>query len=110
MAINKAATAETASIVFQEGYSGPAEIGLAGEGALTVKNSADGAMCREAMRADPASGRVSFPAGAGGVAVTIMGNSGTPVSARQTRFLTPGLNGASQPEVYVPVPIAGRLR
>jgi hypothetical protein len=40
--INKAAAAETASLLFQTGWSGRAEIGTAGDDSLAVKISADG--------------------------------------------------------------------
>jgi hypothetical protein len=109
LAVNKAASSETASILFQEAYSGRAEIGLAGDGGFALKTSADGAAWHDALRADPLTGRVTFPGGAGGIAIPIMGNSGASVGAGQTRFLTPGLNSAYAAVVYVPVPVAGRF-
>ncbi|MDF1598907.1 DUF2793 domain-containing protein [Mesorhizobium sp. YIM 152430] len=110
LVLNKASAPDTASILFQEAYSGRAEIGLAGAGGFALKTSADGEQWTEAMRVEGSSGRVTFPKGAGGIAMPIMGNSGSSVSAGQTRFLTPGLNGSGQPAVYVPVPVAGRFR
>ena len=62
--MNKATDADTASLVFQSGYAGHAEIGLAGDTAFSLKVSADGAAFAEAMRADPATARVSFAGGA----------------------------------------------
>ena len=44
--INKAAEAHTASVVFQNGFSGRAEIGLAGDDWLRLKVSPDGATGR----------------------------------------------------------------
>jgi hypothetical protein len=59
--INKAETADTASLVFQNAYAGKAEIGLAGSDALSVKVSTDGMAWREAMRLDAATGAVLKP-------------------------------------------------
>lgn len=60
--INKAAAGDTASILFQTGYSGRAEFGLAGDDNWRLKTSGDGASWAEAVRAD-AAGHVSFPSG-----------------------------------------------
>jgi len=61
--VNKSATSDTASLVFQSNWSGRAELGLAGEDAFSVKVS-DGATWRTALRADPVTGGVEFPSGA----------------------------------------------
>lgn len=58
--LNKAATAGTASVLFQKGFSGRAEIGLVGDDALTVKVSADGASLVEALKVEPG-GQVRLP-------------------------------------------------
>lgn len=60
--INKAGVTQTASLSFQHGLSGRAEIGLAGDDQLRIKVSADGGSWTEALVVDPASGRVSLPA------------------------------------------------
>ena len=57
--LNKARTADTASVLFQTGYSGRAEVGLCGDDGLHVKVSADGASFAEAAVVD-ASGRVGL--------------------------------------------------
>lgn len=54
--VNKAATAETASLLFQSNFSGRAEMGCAGEDAFSVKVSADGAAWTLALRLDAATG------------------------------------------------------
>lgn len=64
--LNKASAADTASLLFQDGFSGRAEIGLAGDDNLHVKVSADGAAWRDALLIDRASGAVSFPSGGPG--------------------------------------------
>lgn len=60
--LNKAGTAQTASLVLQNGFSGRAEIGLAGDDNLHVKVSADGGNWTEALAIDRASGLVTLPA------------------------------------------------
>lgn len=58
--LNKSAPADTASLLFQTGFSGRAEIGLAGSDAFSLKVSADGLSFSPVMTADPATGRASF--------------------------------------------------
>lgn len=54
--INKAASAQTASALYQTGFSGRAEIGLSGDDNLHVKVSSDGILWREAMTIDRSTG------------------------------------------------------
>jgi Protein of unknown function (DUF2793)/Collagen triple helix repeat (20 copies) len=65
--INKAAAADTASLMFQDGYSGRAELGLAGDDNVHLKVSPNGTTWNEAILIDRTSGVVSFPSGANGV-------------------------------------------
>ncbi|WP_066476292.1 DUF2793 domain-containing protein [Bosea sp. WAO] len=60
--LNKASAARTASLVFQDGLSGRAEIGLAGDDQLRIKVSTDGTNWTEALVVDRATGLVSLPA------------------------------------------------
>lgn len=60
--INKNATTDTASLLYQTNWSGRAEVGLAGNDDLSVKVSTDGANFIEAMRIDAATGAVDMPA------------------------------------------------
>ena len=62
--VNKIAPGDTASLLFQTGFSGRAEMGTTGEEAFSVKVSGDGADWHTALRADPSTGAVSFPSGA----------------------------------------------
>ena len=57
--INKAGPADTASLLFQTGWSGRAEMGTTGSDAFALKVSADGVTWRTALEADPATGLVS---------------------------------------------------
>jgi hypothetical protein len=59
VSLNKQAATATGSLVFQTGWSGRAEIGLAGSDALAVKVSADGATWQTALSVTPASGAVA---------------------------------------------------
>lgn len=63
LTLNKAAAGETASILFQSGFSGRAEFGLAGSDDFSVKTSADGETWTEALALDRTTGRARFPAG-----------------------------------------------
>ena len=63
--LNKQAAANTASLLFQDGFSGRAEIGLAGDDSFRFKVSADGTTFHDAIVIDPATGKVSFPSGTG---------------------------------------------
>ena len=60
--INKNAAGDTASLLFQTGWSGRAEMGLSGDDDFKVKVSADGSAWTDAIAVDRASGAVSFPA------------------------------------------------
>ncbi|MEO1493928.1 MAG: DUF2793 domain-containing protein [Pseudomonadota bacterium] len=61
--INKDADADTASLLFQTGWSGRAEMGTTGSDDFAIKVSADGATFLTAMTVDAATGQVSFPQG-----------------------------------------------
>lgn len=54
--INKAAAADTNSLLFQTGWSGRAEMGCAGDDGFSVRVSADGMEWTTALRLDPATG------------------------------------------------------
>lgn len=63
IAVNKAASGDTASLLLQTGYSGRAEIGLAGDDDLRVKTSADGAVWQDALVLSRDTGAARVPAG-----------------------------------------------
>jgi hypothetical protein len=62
--VNKAAATDTASLLYQTGFSGRAEMGLTGSDDFTIKVSADGAAWFDAVVADRSTGRARFPGGA----------------------------------------------
>lgn len=84
--IDKAAAADTASLLFQTGFSGRAEMGLAGGDDWSVKVSPDGAAWTEAMRLDRLSGALTTPAG------RRHGPSGAPIA---DLLWTPGGDGVT---------------
>ncbi len=53
MKINKAASGDTASLLFQSGWQGKAEMGLAGDDGFSVKVSDDGADWKTALAVSP---------------------------------------------------------
>lgn len=59
--VNKAAAADTASLLFQTGFSGRAEMGLTGDDDYHFKVSADGTTWLEAITIDKDTGEVTFP-------------------------------------------------
>lgn len=61
--VNKSGASDTASLLFQSGWSGRAEMGISGSDDFSVKVSADGAAWNTAMVADAGSGVATFPSG-----------------------------------------------
>ena len=61
--INKAAAGDTASQLYQTGFSGRAEIGLTGDDDFHLKVSPDGGAWHDAILIDKDTGEVSFPSG-----------------------------------------------
>ncbi len=62
--VNKAASGDTGSLLFQTGWSGRAEMGTTGSDTFALKVSADGATWFTALSAAPGSGAVTMPSGA----------------------------------------------
>lgn len=61
--INKAMQEDTASLLFQNGFSGRAEMGVIGEDNFTLKVTPDGNQWVTALDAEAATGQISFPSG-----------------------------------------------
>lgn len=57
---NKSAANKTASFLFQNGFSGRAEVGLTGDDKLHVKTSPDGVTWTDMLVIDPATGRIGI--------------------------------------------------
>jgi len=73
--INKAATGDTASLLFQTNWSGRAEMGIVGTDDFEIKVSANGSTFNTAMIANAATGKVNFPAGIDGLTLPEFGES-----------------------------------
>lgn len=97
--VNKEAFGDTASLLFQTGFSGRAEMGTAGDDDFHFKVSPDGSTWHEAIVIDRATGEVEFPntsAGSGSGSVTSVGLtapsgfsvSGSPVTGSGTLALS----------------------
>ena len=71
--LNKHSSTDTASFIFQTGYSGRAELGLTGDDKLHLKVSADGVTWTEALVVDPATGNVGFGVAAPAAALDLGG-------------------------------------
>ncbi|MFN5996465.1 MAG: DUF2793 domain-containing protein [Paracoccaceae bacterium] len=59
--LNKAVAADTASLLFQTGFSGRAEMGTAGSDEFSIKVSPDGSAYFTALETDAATGEVTLP-------------------------------------------------
>lgn len=70
--LNKEADGDTASLLFQSGFSGRAEVGLAGDTDFVVKVSPDGGAWTEAIRIDKDTGlaTILYDNGGSGLAAT----------------------------------------
>ena len=80
--LNKSATSNTLSLLYQNNYSGRAEAGLCGDDQYHIKVSPDGTNWFQALVIDPTTGIVSFPNGiAGGVTNSLRSGSGAPVAS-----------------------------
>lgn len=90
LTLNKEGPGDVLSLLFQSGWSGRAELGLIGDDALRLKVSPDGSGWVEALAVDAASGRVTFPRGAGRVEVTVFvapGSYDVPAWARTVQAI-----------------------
>ncbi|MCX7558193.1 DUF2793 domain-containing protein [Sulfitobacter sp. F26204] len=61
--LNKAAATDTASVLFQTGFGGRAEMGTAGSDNFEIKVSANGNNYQTAIRTEAGTGAVQFPSG-----------------------------------------------
>jgi hypothetical protein len=74
--LNKHSSGDTASFIFQTGYSGRAEFGTTGDDKLHLKVSADGSSWTEALVVDPTTGNVGMGVAAPQVALDVGGPVG----------------------------------
>ena len=96
LTLNKEASGDVLSLLFQSGYGGRAELGLVGDDDLRLKVSADGAGWHDALAVDRATGRTTFALGAGRRTVTIFtanGSYAVPAWARSVEAVMVGGGG-----------------
>ena len=92
--LNKSGATDTASLLFQTGWSGRAEMGTAGSDDFAIKVSPDGSTFHTALVAEAGSGAVSFPNGASGLSPVEFGAGPLAttgyIAARGTDLVTNG--------------------
>lgn len=89
--MNKSAAGDTASLVFQTGFSGRAEIGTTGDDNFAIKVSADGSSFLRAIQVDRATGSVTIGEGIGTQSLSVLAHDAPSVQVRNTG----GVGGAS---------------
>ena len=90
--VNKAAAGDTASLLFQTGWSGRVEMGTAGGDDFSIKTSADGGTWQTALTAFGASGRVGFGSAVEAQAGTVTAPSYSFTSDPDTGLFRDGAN------------------
>ena len=112
--INKAAAGDTASQLYQTGFSGRAEVGLTGDDDFHFKVSPDGSAWNEAILIDKDTGEVSFPSGvdidnpglpAGGTTGQVLAKASN--DDGEVAWATPAGGGDMLASVYDPESVAG---
>jgi hypothetical protein len=88
--LNKYASSNTASFLFQDAFSGRAELGLIADDDFTLKTSADGTAWNNSFKASKTDGCVDFLAG-------VKFSGGTLLNVYEEGTFTPALAGASTP-------------
>ncbi len=113
--LNKAAQADTASLLYQSNWSGRAEMGLTGTDDFSIKVSADGANFATAVQIDAPTGKVQFPQGTAGSGSTAgaLGLQAIVITGERSGNLNVGSylaygNGSSQ-NSGVAMPFAGSV-
>lgn len=72
--VNKSSATDTASLLFQTGWSGRAEMGTTGSDDFEIKVSADGSAFKQALVVNHSTGEARFPSGVSGLAPTAFGD------------------------------------
>ena len=96
LTLNKEASGDVLSLLFQSGWGGRAELGLVGDDDLRLKVSADGSSWHDAFAVDRTTGRTTFAQGAGRRAVTVLtadGSYAVPAWARSLEAVMVGGGG-----------------
>ncbi|APE45037.1 hypothetical protein BOO69_17685 [Sulfitobacter alexandrii] len=89
--LNKAAEGDTASVLFQTGFAGRAEIGTTGADDFTIKVSADGTSFLRAIHIEPVTGTITIGEASGTRNLLVLAHDAPSVQVRNTG----GSGGAS---------------
>lgn len=95
--LNKSAPGQTASLLFQTGLSGRAELGATGDDKLHLKVSPDGSAWHEALVVDPATGNIGLGTATPAVRLDVDG----PVRAKSYTVATVPAATAAGQLIYV---------
>ena len=96
LTLNKEASGDVLSLLFQSGWGGRAELGLVGDDDFRLKVSADGSAWNDAFIVDRATGQMTFARGAGRRTVTVFSADGSyavPAWARSVEAVAVGGGG-----------------
>lgn len=93
--LNKEASGNVLSLLFQDNYSTRAEVGLVGDDDFVFKVSPDGSSFHEGVRIDKDDGRVSFPSGASGLRPQLSANRTYYVNGSTGSDSNDGLSGGA---------------
>ena len=112
--VNKAAAGDTGSLLFQTGWSGRAEMGLAGNDDFSIKVSPDGAAWHTALRLDRDTGAIEAEALGVGVSAPLLplhvaGQSVFGDSINWTRIVS-GTPGSNSPRAISLIDTGGAIR
>ncbi|MDX2308711.1 MAG: DUF2793 domain-containing protein [Hyphomicrobium sp.] len=97
--LNKSSTVKTSSLIFQTGFSGRAEIGLAGDDKWRIKVSPDGSSWTDAMVIDDTLGRIGL--GTASPTVRLHVNGGVRLGAYTVAGLPSAASSGAGTIVYV---------
>jgi len=100
--VNKTATGDTGTFVFQTGYSGRAEMGISGSDDFSFKVSPDGQNWKTALAIDGTTGAVTMP-------FTSSGSSGSLSNTSLVNLFSDGGRFAGAPEPLVTTSAAFQL-
>lgn len=104
--LNKNSTSDSASLLYQTGFSGRAEFGTVGDDNFTIKVSGNGSSWLDALKIIAATGRVAFKS----IAISISAAGSTQGTATElTKSFNEVTSVAAGQGVVLPAPEAGEI-